>query len=159
MRNISGDTMGRMGEGLDLRRRVEAQASGQLTRRAHWLDPEDRELILAMFDRGQSAASIASISRCSPRLVRRRIKQLVQRLNDPRVAYVVAHHRGWPKARSRVARSLYIRGLSMREASEALGLTLHCVRKHRDAIEAMTLASQASGRVSRTWRSAEHPAP
>lgn len=154
---LGGDTIGRMHETLDLRRRVEAHASSRLIRRAHWLDPDDRELILAVFDRGQSAASIANISESSPRLVRKRIKQLIARLNDPRVAYVVAHHRQWGRTRQAVGRGLFIRGQSMREVSDRLGVSLHCVRKHRDAIEAMTLADRPGARVSRTWRHAEQP--
>lgn len=161
MEQLEGQVMGRMGEHLDLRRRVEALASGRLIRRAHWLDPHDRELILAMFDRGQNATSIAIASRSSPRLVRRRIKQLIARLNDPRVAYVVAHQGHWGRTRQSVARDLFVRGCTMRQVSERLGVSLHCVRKHRDAIEAMAAAAQddaRTSRTSRTWRNAEQPA-
>lgn len=158
MEQLEGQTMARMGEKLDLRRRFEAQTSGRLVRRAHWLDPDDRELILAMFDRGQSAASIASIHQSNPRMVRRRLRQLITRLNDPRVAYVVAHQGHWGRTRQRVARDLFIRGFTMRQVSERLGVSLHCVRKHRDAIEALAAADQIEERVSRTWRNAEQPA-
>lgn len=142
-------------ESLDLRRKRQSTLSSRLVRRAHWLDPDDRELILAMFDRGLNAARIASMIGQNPRIVRKRIRQLVSRLNDPRVAYVVAHRPGWGRTRSRVARELFIRGRSMRETSDALGLSLHCVRKHRDAIEAMTLADQPGARVSRVWLNTE----
>lgn len=140
---------------LDLRRKRETDLSSLVVRRAHWLEPDDCELILAMFDRGQHATSIASMVKQSPRLVRRRIRDLVARLSDPRVAYVVAHRHQWGQSRRRVARELFIRGRSMREASDALGLSLHSVRKHRDAIEAMALADRSGSSVSRTWRSAE----
>jgi hypothetical protein len=45
----------------------------------------------------------------------------------------------------------------MREVSDRLGVSLHCVRKHRDAIEAMAAAEDLDSRTSRTWRNAEQP--
>ncbi len=149
-------------ERFDLRRKHEASLSDSLVRRAHWLDPKDRELVLAMFRDGRSALSIARLLEQDPRMVRRRLKRLARRLQDPRVAYVVAHQAQWAPGRRRVARRLYIAGLSMREVASELGVSLHCVRKHRDAIEAMWLGARhhasapasPSPSPSRRWRDA-----
>ena len=153
----AGSWLEQLDESLDLRRKRDASLSSRLVRRAHWLEPEDRELILAVFDRGQTACSIGTISSQPPRVVRRRIKALAERLCDPRVAYVVAHRNAWGSSRRRVTHELFIRGRSMRQVSQLLSISLHCVRKHRDAIEAMVNAAdeQRGQRVSRAWRSSE----
>ena len=141
----------RQGDRIDLRRRRETDQTDRLVRRAHWLEPSDRELVLAVFERGQSAAAIAGMSGEPVRRIRKHIRQLVARLNDPRVAYVVAHHNAWGKTMQGVGKQFYIQGRTMREVSEQLGISLHCVRKNRDAIEAMA-ASQQPSRPSRAWQ-------
>lgn len=153
----AGSWLEQLDESLDLRRKRDSSLSSRLVRRAHWLEPEDRELILAVFDRGQSARSIGTICNQPPRTVRRRIKSLAERLCDPRVAYVVAHRNAWGSSRKRIAHELFIRGRSMRQVSGLLGVSLHCVRKHRDAIEAMVHAADAqrSQQTSRAWRNSE----
>lgn len=153
------ETMARMGDQLDLRRKREGDFSDTMVRRAHWLEPDDRELVLAMFQRDQSASEIALLSNEDPRNIRRRLKHLIARLNDPTVAYVVAHHKQWPRTRRAIARELYIRGRTMRQASERFRMSLHSVRKHRDAIETMCQAQGNDKRPSRTWRTAERGQP
>ncbi len=142
-------------EAIDLRRKRNSELVNRIIRRADWLDAPDRELILAYFDRGLSAARISAINGSDPRNIRRRVRRLIARLNDPRVAYVVAHSGGWGRSRCSVARELFLRGRSMRETSQKLGISLHSVRKHRDAIEAMALAEQEKQRPSRRWQHAE----
>tara|TARA_R110002073_G_scaffold118918_1_gene258323 strand:+ start:170040 stop:170498 length:459 start_codon:yes stop_codon:yes gene_type:complete len=139
-----------MSEEMDLRKRREDSIVDRIVRRAHWLEPHDRELVFSMFRDGHSANTISKITGECPRQVRRRIKRLVSRLNDPRVAYVVAHADAWSKSRKAIARSLYIQGRSMRETTDTLGVSFYCVRKNREAIEAMALAPK---NTTRTWRS------
>jgi DNA-directed RNA polymerase specialized sigma24 family protein len=147
---------------LDLRRKRDSGFSDRMVRRACWLEADDRELVLAMFERGHSAKAIGSMLGQPARVVRKRLRLLVARLSDPRVAYVVAHHNTWGRSRKLVARELFLNGHSMREVSQMLNLSLHTVRKHRNAIEAMTQASQTSqadSSVSRTWRRSEGTQP
>jgi len=142
---------------FDLRRRRESALSETVARRAHWLDPDDRELVLAMFRDNRPAKAIAAMVHDDPRHIRRRLRRLARRLLDPRVAYVVAHRNAWSPSRQAVAHMLYIQGRPMRQVSDKLGMTLYSVRQHRDAIEAMIRApskrQQAS--PSRTWKTAE----
>lgn len=138
-----------LGEEFDLRRRRQASLSGTLVRRAHWLAPDDRELILAAFQDGRKAVAIAQMLNQDPRLVRRRLKRLALRLQDPRVAYVMTHQQHWSRTRRTVARQLFIMGRSMRQITRELGVSIHCVRTHRDAIEAMC-AESVSQRAPRT---------
>ena len=141
--------------GLDLRRKHNAGIARKIAQRAHWLDREDRELALAYFDRGMSAASIGALIGQNPRFVRKRLKHIVNRLADPRSAYVVANRNAWTASRRAVAEELFLHGHSKRDVSQRLGLSLHNVRKHRDAIEAMSQAQHNEGRASRTWQRSE----
>ncbi|MDF1809426.1 MAG: hypothetical protein P1U42_07000 [Phycisphaerales bacterium] len=147
----NSDWLDQVDERVDLRRRRESSHGDRLVRRAHWLEPADRELVLAMFRDGKSAVTISQLMNESPRNIRRRVRKLIERLNDPRVAYVVAHHKGWSKSRRAIAHSLFIKGKSMRETTEELGLSFYSVRKHRETIEAMCVASNNSSH-SRIWR-------
>ena len=133
-------------QGVDLRRKRNAELARRVTQRASWLDHGERELALAYFDRGMSAASIGAMLGQSPRLVRKRLKHIVNRLVDPRTAYVVEHRNAWAPSRRAVAEELFLHGHSMREVAHRLGLSLHNVRKHRDAIEAMSQAQRAGSR-------------
>lgn len=150
----TGEYTDRMDIEIDLRRRRSADLSARIVRRAQWLVPEDRELVLAVFERGQSAISLGTIRGQNPRHIRKRIRQLVARLDDPRLAYVVAHHNAWGRTMRNVARELFIRGRPMREVSDELGVSLHRVRQLRDAIEAMAQTHQPA-RISRTWLGTE----
>jgi len=149
--NNSVDWLDQLGEDMDLRRRREHALTDRIVKRAQWLEPIDRQLVLAMFRDGQSAQSIANRFGGCPRHIRRRIKKLVHRLNDPRLAYVVAHHEKWTKSRRSIARCLFIQGRSMRETTQELGMSFYSVRKHREAIDAMCQAAINAGQM-RTWR-------
>jgi transposase len=156
MRQIgSGDWIGHDENGIDLRRKRSADLARRMTRRAEWLEPGEREITLAFFDRGLNAAQIGMMIREEPRIVRKRLRQIISRLEDPRCAYVVAHRNAWTARRRAIAEDLFIRGRSMREISKERGLSLHAVRKHRDAIDAMTIAQTLTDRPSRTWQHAE----
>jgi transposase len=156
MRQIgSGDWIGHDEKGIDLRRKRSADLARRMTRRAEWLEPGEREITLAFFDRGLNAAQIGMMIREEPRIVRKRLRQIISRLEDPRCAYVVAHRNAWTARRRAIAEDLFIRGRSMREISKERGLSLHAVRKHRDAIDAMTIAQTLTDRPSRTWQHAE----
>jgi len=147
---ISADWIDQVSGELDLRRKRNKAITNTIIQRARWLEDDDRQLILAMFRDGQSAQTIARRFDLCPRKTRRRIKQLVSRLNDPRVAYVVEHHDHWSKSRRAIAHALFIKGQSMRDATDTLGVSFYSVRKHREAINAMC---QASIKESiRTWR-------
>lgn len=152
----TGSGMEQSEHALDFRRRREGELSTMVVRRAHWLRGRDREIAISFFQRGMHATEIASMMRMNARHVRKRIKQIVLRLRDPRCAYVVAHASGWSPRRRQIGEDLYIHGHSMRRISEQRGLSLHAVRKHRDAIDAMAMAAQQGyARPSRAWMGSE----
>ncbi len=146
------DWLDRVSEDIDLRKRHEDSQVDVIVRRAVWLDKPDCELVLAMFRDGRSATALSDLVGTPPRSLRRHIKQLVQRLNDPCVAYVVAHQAQWSRSKRAIARSIYIQGRSMRETADELGISFYSVRKHRESIEAMC-ESVTNQNSLRAWRS------
>ena len=147
---IGVDWIDQVSDEMDLRRKRNESITNTIIQRAHWLEEDDRQLVMAMFRDGLSAQAIAKCFGLCPRKTRRRIKNLIHRLNDPRVAYVVEHHDHWSKSRRAIAHALFIQGRSMRETTDSLGVSFYSVRKHREAINAMC---QASIKESiRTWR-------
>lgn len=149
--STNADWLDQVSEDMDLRKKRENSLIDRMVQRAHWLDPQDCELVLAMFRDGLSASSIADLVGGCPRQIRRQIKKLVIRLNDPRVAFVVAHHEKWSNSRRAIARSLFIQGRSMRETTDELGVSFYSVRKNREAIDAMCHAAMSPSRL-RSWR-------
>ncbi len=152
---ITVDWLDKVTDDIDLRKSHANTLTDQLVHRAHWLENKDRDLIIATFRDGQSANLIAHRLAQDPRHIRRRIKRLVHRLNDPRVAYVVEHSEAWTRSKRAIAQSLFIQGRSIREVTESLGVSFYSVRKHREAINAMSQANaQANSRSSklRAWR-------
>jgi DNA-binding CsgD family transcriptional regulator len=142
----------------DLRRKRDSGFNQRMIQRSKWLGSSDRHLIISMFREDKSAREIAESLDQPPRQVRKQIKQIVHRLNDPRLAYVIEHHKEWTKTRREIAHSLFIEGRSMRETTDKLGVSFYSVRKHRDAIDAMCHASiarssQSNTSPTRLWRS------
>ena len=152
----AGAWIGNLDETLDLRRKTSRDRSARIIRRAHWLSPEDREIVLAYFERDMCASEIGQLLKVDPKYVRRQLKQIVHRLEDPRCAYVVANRNAWTPKRRAIAEDLFLRGRSMRDVSKTHKTSLHMIRKHRDAIDAMAHADQQQyQRPTRTWQTTE----
>ena len=158
-RTISADWLDNKADSIDLRKRRAEALNERIIQRAEWLEPSDRALVVAMFTDGYSAAQIARLADTPPRTIRSRIHKIIQRLSDPRTAYVMLHSDEWTPTRRRVAREVYINGRSLREAAESLSLSFYAVRRHRESIEAMFEADRSTqqkidkARIgSRSWR-------
>jgi DNA-directed RNA polymerase specialized sigma24 family protein len=127
----------------DLRRRIPRDLADILVLRASHLLPEDRALISAVYQDNLSAIQVAELLNVSPRAIRRRIRVLVQRLLSPRFEFVTRRSRHWGPTRRKVARACVLEGRTLRDAADTLGLTLHTVRRHMDAIAAQQEALRA----------------
>jgi len=128
----------------DLRRRTRREHAEAITGRAAWLPADDRELVEAVFAHGRSVAAYVRTQRerglrpgLTERTARRRLRRLIQRLASPRFAFVIDQRRHWGATRRRVAMACVVQGLSLRQAARALGLSLHAVRRHMDAVDAL----------------------
>jgi len=137
---------------LDLRRGFRRDLAETLVERAAHLPAHDRMLVEAVFREGRS---ISELSRLwgdppprgrSPRSLRRRLRKLVERLLSPGYVVVAQHLGRWSPGRRRVATACVLHGKSLREAAESLGMTLHSVRRHFEAVNAVVDA--VSGGVS-----------
>jgi DNA-directed RNA polymerase specialized sigma24 family protein len=121
-----------------LRRRASAEL---ILQRAPELDASDRSLLEAIYASGQSAAAVARLLGQPQRTVSARVRRLVRRVCTPEFGLVLLLQERWPKTRREVARACFVRGLSIREASQSLGITFHAARKHHAAIRAMAEAA------------------
>ncbi|GJM19230.1 MAG: hypothetical protein DHS20C14_14430 [Phycisphaeraceae bacterium] len=134
-------------EGADLRRRRAGAWVDRVLDRSAWLPPSERTLVESVFRDGRTAVEIARLSNADARRVRRRIRRAVDRAMSPRLAFVMTSRAAWSPTRRRIADLLVIEGLSMRGASDRLGVSYHTVRRHKDAIDA--LFAEASARSPR----------
>ncbi len=144
----------------DRRKRPDQAQIDAILRRARWLDPDDAALLRAVYEQARPVAEIARLLDVDPRSVRRRVRILSERVLHPRFLVAARVVRpdadlrrlvpepdpaAWPPNRRRVAEAMVIRGLNMRDASIALGLSLHTVRRHIDAIHALADAAPLKG--------------
>jgi hypothetical protein len=139
----TGSTVDRAGRATRSLRRDHGRAAAEaILHRSEWLGPADRQLLKSIFGDGHSVARLAPMLHTGKRSLRRRVKRLLDRLNSRRFAFVAVRHNHWTPTRRRVAAAMVLQGLSMREASESLRLSLHNVRRHYDAINALFDASE-----------------
>jgi DNA-directed RNA polymerase specialized sigma24 family protein len=121
----------------DLRRKRSRELNSSLVDLAHWLDPQDRALILSVLRDNLTAAEVAQARAVSPRLVRRRLRALISHMASPLYAYAAAHAPKWPDLRRAIATASILRVRSAREAARELNLTLHTVRTEVRIIQAL----------------------
>jgi DNA-binding CsgD family transcriptional regulator len=159
MKTYAVDWLDNTEDPIDLRLKRADALNDQLVRRAEWLDAPDKAIVLAMFDEGYSAAEIARLGNLPVRMVRTRIHRLVNRLGDPKVAYVARFCGSWSKTRASIGRSVFLHGKSLRETANELSMSFYLVRRHRESIDAMYEADKNVARKiaknsiqSRQWR-------
>jgi len=105
--------------------------------RAEHILPEDRDLIRAVFADGMPVSTLARLTGVDPRGLRRRVRALARRVLSDRFVFVLRSRSGWPATRRRVATACVLQGRSLRATARHLRLTLHAVRRHMDAVNAL----------------------
>jgi DNA-directed RNA polymerase specialized sigma24 family protein len=123
--------------GEDPRRARKREIAEAVVARSEWLPQDEQALVRAVFRNGQSAAQVARLMGVEPRRVRRRVHRIVKRVMAPTFVLVVQQREQWSGTRRRVAEACFVRGLSIREASIELGVSLHTVRIHCGAVRHM----------------------
>lgn len=121
----------------DLRRARKREALDRVVESSAVLPEAERALVLAVYRDGRTAVEIAALMREPPQRIRRRLKSIVRRLSNPRLAFVVAASGAWPERRRRIAWAVFAEGRSIRHVAHQEGLTLYAVRRHLHAIEAL----------------------
>lgn len=139
---------------VDLRKRVGREEALSLVERAALLPARDRYLIEGVFRDGRSIADLAAVydgdavpDRTSKAL-RRRLHRLVERLRSPAFLLVVHQRDRWSRPMARVGTACVIQGKTLREAAGSLGMSVHAVRRHHDAILAMAHGFQMGRRAA-----------
>lgn len=154
------------------RSRSDRRYAEMLVERAAWIPTVDRALIEAVYGEGLSV--VGYVRRCLDRGVvpveravfgggagradldawsraaRRRLRRVVARLGSDRFAFVIARRNTWATSRRRVAMACVLHGNSLRQASRDLGLSLHTVRRHMEAVDAMFEAYREAGAQARS---------
>lgn len=133
----------------DLRRRLPPAMAERVVLRLDYLPEDERAILRSMFVDNRAVKELVPISGASERVLRRRVKRAIARVLGARFSFVLERRSSWTTTRRRVATLHYIDGRSVRETAEQTGLSLHAVRRHRDAIEALFGAEQDSALSSR----------
>jgi hypothetical protein len=151
----------------DLRRSVLGgrEAVSRIVERSDFLPAGERELVRAVFRDGVTVKRLAmcgvglapDVERAArgsvegtARRLRRRVRGISLRLLSPKFEFVVAHLEPadqaerrrlglptWSPDRRAIAEAVVVRGLSLREASAALGRSFHTVRREMNAVNAL----------------------
>lgn len=122
------------GDAADLRRRRKAEQIELVLQRASALATPDRTLLEWVLRDGRTAIQVAQVTREPARVVRRRVRRLMQRVHSLEFLFVVRERERWPATRRRVADACVVGGRSMNQASKELRLSFHSVRRHLEAI-------------------------
>lgn len=146
--------LNRSGDNTDLRRSHGRELADRVLARADALPEGERAILRAIYRSGHSAQEVAAMIGTPVRTLRRRVKQLTDRVLSREYAFVLLQRDEWTGTRRRVADTIFVEGHSMRSASKTLGLSLHAVRRQHDAIlveleSASTLARQQARSVRR----------
>ena len=118
-----------------------------LVQLADHLSPPDRELILAYFDRGLSAAAIARLAGDKARRVQYRLRALTDHLRSPEFAFVINHAQQWSQERAKVGELIFLKRLPQQKVADRLNLTTWQVRKHCTAIRTLLEQARTMGRL------------
>jgi len=126
---------------MDTGRRIDRRRDAErLVQRAAWLRPDERALIEAVFGEGRSCTDLAKLMGATPEVVRRRVRRAAKRAGSDLFGFVASRRDTWPAELSRVATKCALEGATLRGAAADLGVSLHVVRRHWDAVRAMCAA-------------------
>lgn len=130
----------------DLRRTLNPALVDRLLALADYVPQAEAELLKAVFAEGTSIASLARLGGRTERVMRARVRRVVRRVLEPRFMFCVTRMGTWPAARQRVAEHVVLHGRSLRECASAMRTTLHVVRRHVEAINALCAEADRSRR-------------
>lgn len=121
----------------DLRRIRDASIHDVIRHRARALGDADRAALEAVMVHGAAVAHIAAVMHRPVRTLRTHVRRLLNRVLSAEFACVQAHGKKWGPTRRAVGESMFVRGVSLRQTATQLGLPLHAVRLHADAVRAL----------------------
>ncbi|MDX2131858.1 MAG: hypothetical protein SFY69_07390 [Planctomycetota bacterium] len=133
--------------GSDRRAAERARLADAARLAAGYLEPRDRAILEGVYVHGHTCADLARLmgEPRQARTLRRRLRRLTALVVAPEFGFVLRQQSAWPTSRRAVARAIFLRGRSVREAAAELGITQHAVRRQRDAV--LALVESIGGRV------------
>ncbi len=142
-----------------IRRHVRRDAADRYVDLARHLRPPDRMLVHQLFRDGHTLRDLARLTGRSPRSLDRRVQQLLKRMDQPTFRFLDAMPHLLPREARAVARAVFLRGHSLRDAARATGLSLHRVRRHVQTTRDLArLFGQNADTPTRHPANAEHAA-
>ena len=120
------------------RRTYSRERAERLMRLAEHLPQRDQALLGQVLEHGYSAIQVAQLTGSKPETVRRRIRQLLTRLDSPLYRFVAGRFDLLPRDLQATAKRHVLEGYSLRETAASLGMSLHRIRQHRKSIETLS---------------------
>jgi hypothetical protein len=142
------DTPAASAQGRAGQRAARAELAEALTARAKFLPDDDAAIVLAIFRDGLRITQVAAMLRRPPTSLGYRVRTIVARMSSPRFAWCLRQIErqasglappsdAWSIERQRVASLRLLHGRGLRDVARRTGLSVHHVRKHLVAIEAL----------------------
>lgn len=117
------------------RRHAEGRELADLyVERAAALPSRDRQLVLAVYERGMYIKDAGAEQGLSPALAGRRLARLTARMKSPTFAMVLSRRDEWPREVARLATRIFLHGVSARESADLEGVTYFRARKVQLAV-------------------------
>ena len=119
-----------------LMRRRRDLLTEMVTRHAHHLKQEDSALLDAVVIREARIDVVAQLLNDNIDRCRRRVRRLLQRLSSFEFGYVANRMATWSEREQSVARTCFLRGLTIKQAALELGISASTTRRTRERIAA-----------------------
>ncbi len=118
-------------------------------RAADHLPRREAALLRAVYGHGRRLTEVADLTGTPAPHLRRQIRGLLRRINDPVFELVIREQAGWPALTRDIARACFLHGLTIEEASRTLEVKYHTVRQRRALIVEMSQLEARSLRLER----------
>lgn len=131
-------------------RAARSELADTLVARSAFLPEDDAALVRAVYRDGLEVKVAAALIRRPVSSVSHRLRRLVARMSSPRFAWCLrqlerqasgraAPHEAWNADRQRVATLCLLQGRTLRDTARRTALSVHHVRRHLAALEALFL--------------------
>jgi hypothetical protein len=133
----------------DLRLNTTQSLAQKIASRTEFLPASERVLLEQVFIQGAPITRIAALAGADARSIRRRAKRLAARALSAAFYEVAMHSAGWTDEMKAVGEAVFIRGMSARAASRALGLPYRVAAFHAATIRTLAKSRKPSAAKKR----------
>jgi DNA-directed RNA polymerase specialized sigma24 family protein len=101
-----------------------------------FLPPKDRVLAEHVLSQGNRLTTIATLYQRPPRQLQRRAATIIKRISTNMFQFVALQMNTLPAETRATAKYIVLHGLSQRQTSQTIGITIHRVRLHMNTVHA-----------------------